>query len=169
MLRPARGRISSIQAAFPFSRPRAAARERLSAEMDFEGAALMHQRLRRIEEVLALRDEMARDVERLNAIAIVPSALPEAVELGWLRHGCWQGFTRLEFTAGEGRSVSLDARLRETAATHSRAPRRYHRADGDNSLSSPAGSTQRGAMAKCCWWTIGRRSPTASSLMPYRG
>jgi hypothetical protein len=85
--------------------------------MDFEGAALMHQRLRRIEEVLALRDEMARDVERLNTIAIAPSAEPEAVELGWLRDGYWQGFTRLEFSAGDGRAVSLDARLRETAAT----------------------------------------------------
>jgi excinuclease ABC subunit C len=97
--------------------PARTARERLSAEMDFEGAALMHQRLRRIEEVLALRDEMARDVERLNTIAIAPSAEPEAVELGWLRDGYWQGFTRLEFSAGDGRVVSLDARLRETAAT----------------------------------------------------
>ena len=148
--------------------PATTARERLSAEMDFEGAALMHQRLRRIEEVVALRDEMARDVERLNAIAIVPSALPEAVELGWLRHGCWQGFTRLEFTAGEGRSVSLDARLREVATAVPDRPAGATRASS-NSPSSPAGSTPRGAMAKCCWWTIGRRSPTASSLMPYRG
>jgi excinuclease UvrABC nuclease subunit len=96
--------------------PATTARERLSAEMDFEGAALMHQRLRRIEEVLALRDDMARDIERLNAIIIVPSAQPEAVGLGWVRHGYWQGFTRLEFSTAEGGSVSLDARLRETAA-----------------------------------------------------
>jgi hypothetical protein len=95
--------------------PGATARERLSADMDFEGAALMHQRLRRIEEVLGLQDEMARDVERLNAIAIAPSAQPEAVELGWLRNGYWQGFTRLEFIPADGRSISLDARLREIA------------------------------------------------------
>jgi len=96
--------------------PTAAARERLSAEMDFENAALMHQRLQRIEEVMGLRDEMARDVERLHAIAIVPSAEPETVELGWLRGGHWQGFTRLDFTLADGRSISLDARLRELAA-----------------------------------------------------
>ncbi|MGD1070416.1 MAG: hypothetical protein ABSB15_09770 [Bryobacteraceae bacterium] len=96
--------------------PAATARERLSAEMDFEGAALMHQRLRRIEEVLGLQDEMARDVERLHAVAVTPSAQPEAVQLGWLRNGYWQGFTHLDFIAADGRSVSLDTRLREIAA-----------------------------------------------------
>jgi hypothetical protein len=95
--------------------PAATARERLSADMDFEGAALMHQRLRRIEEVLGLQDEMARDVERLHAVAIAPSAHPEAVQLGWLRNGCWQGFTHLDFIAADGRSISLDTRLREIA------------------------------------------------------
>lgn len=91
------------------------AREHLSAEMDFEGAALMHQRYQRIEAVLGLRDEMARAVDRLNAIAIVHAADPDAVELGWLREGSWQGFSRLEFSPADGASVSLDARLRELA------------------------------------------------------
>jgi hypothetical protein len=103
--------------------PATTARERLSAGMDFEGAALMHQRLRRIEEVLGLRDEMARDVDRLHAISITPSAHPEAVELGWLRNGYWQGFTHLDFIAADGRSISLDTRLREisTAVPEGRA------------------------------------------------
>jgi hypothetical protein len=91
------------------------ARERLSAEMDFEGAALMHQRLQRVDAVIGLRDEMARDVETLNAIAIVPAGDPDAVELGWLREGSWQGFSRIEFNNADGTSVSLDARLRELA------------------------------------------------------
>jgi excinuclease ABC subunit C len=91
------------------------ARERLSAEMDFEGAALMHQRLQRVEGVLGLRDEMARDIETLNAIAIIPAADSDAVELGWLREGSWQGFSRIEFRPADGASVSLDARLRELA------------------------------------------------------
>jgi excinuclease ABC subunit C len=95
--------------------PASAARERLSEEMDFEGAAMMHQRIGRIENALSLRDEMARDVERLHAIAIVPSASAEAVELGWMRAGSWQGFTRLEFAPADGRVASLDARLRELA------------------------------------------------------
>jgi excinuclease ABC subunit C len=93
-------------------------RERLSAAMDFEGAARAHQRIQKIEEVLGWRDEMARNVEALHAVAILPSAQPEAVELGWLRGGYWQGFRHLDFiTADDGRAVSLDARLREMAAT----------------------------------------------------
>ena len=95
--------------------PAESARERLSAEMDFEGAALMHQRYQRIEAVLGLRDEMARNIESLNAIAITPSGDPDAVELGWLREGSWQGFSRIEFNNADGTSVSLDARLRELA------------------------------------------------------
>jgi excinuclease UvrABC nuclease subunit len=97
--------------------PAAAARDRLSAEMDFEGAAMMHQRLRRIEDVLGLADEMARDVNRLNAITVTPSAQPESVDLGWMRRGSWQGFRRLEFGLADGQTVSLDTRLRETAAS----------------------------------------------------
>ncbi len=89
------------------------ARERLSGEMDFEGAAMMHQRCQRIAEVLALSDEMCRDVAHLNAVAVVPSSAADAVELGWLRGGVWRGFTRIEFTPADGRSVSLDARIRE--------------------------------------------------------
>jgi hypothetical protein len=74
--------------------------------------------VQKIEEVLGWRDEMARDVEQLHAIAIVPSAQPEAVELGWLRGGNWQGFRGLDFiTADDGRAVSLDSRLRDMAAT----------------------------------------------------
>jgi hypothetical protein len=89
------------------------ARERLSAEMDFEGAALMHQRFERVQDVLGLRDEMVREVGRLHAIAVTPSVEPDAVELGWLRSGAWQGFSRIEFNPADGTSVSLDARLRE--------------------------------------------------------
>jgi excinuclease ABC subunit C len=93
------------------------ARERLSAEMDFEGAALMHQRLQRVQEVLGLRDELARDVEGLNAIAVTPSVVEDAVDLGWLRGGVWHGFSRIQFNQADGTSVSLDARLRELALT----------------------------------------------------
>jgi excinuclease UvrABC nuclease subunit len=93
-------------------------RERLSAAMDFEGAARAHQRVQKIEEVLGWRDEMARDVEELHAVAIVPSAHAETIELGWLRGGHWQGFRSLDFiTADDGRAVSLDSRLREMAAS----------------------------------------------------
>jgi excinuclease ABC subunit C len=95
--------------------PAESARERLSAEMDFEGAALMHQRCQRIAEVLTFRDEMARAVDGLDAVAVVPSAEPGAVELGWLRAGYWHGFSRIEFTSSGDKPVSLDARLKDLA------------------------------------------------------
>ena len=95
--------------------PAMAARDRLSAEMDFEGAAMLHKRVAVITNVLGLRDEMARDVDQLSAIAVVPSSQQDAVDLGWIRGGFWQGFTRIEFTAADGRVASLDARLREMA------------------------------------------------------
>ncbi len=98
--------------------PATGERERLSAEMDFEGAARAHQRVMKIEEVMGWRDEMARDVEQLHAIAVAPSSRPDCVELGWLRGGYWHGFRQLDFTVGEdGRPAPLDARLREMAAT----------------------------------------------------
>jgi len=96
--------------------PAAAARERLSTELDFEGAAMMHQRLQRILDVMGLNDEMSRDISRLHGIAVAPSAEAESVEVGWLRGGMWQGFTRLDFRIADGQSVSLDARLRHAAA-----------------------------------------------------
>lgn len=92
----------------------AAARERASTELDFEGAAMMHQRYQRIEEITRLSDEMVRDIDVLHAVAVVPSAQPEAIELGWIRAGSWQGFERLELAIADGQTSSLDARLRET-------------------------------------------------------
>jgi excinuclease UvrABC nuclease subunit len=90
-------------------------RETMAAEMDFEGAALMHQRCQRIAEVIGLRDELAVELSHLNGIAVVPSAEQGAVELGWLRGGVWQGFSRIAFAAADAQAVSLDARLRELA------------------------------------------------------
>jgi excinuclease UvrABC nuclease subunit len=91
------------------------ARERMTNELDFEGAAVMHQRVQRIAEVIGLRDEMAAELNHLNAIVVVPSTEPDAVELGWLRQGIWQGFSRIAFAAADARAVSLDARLRDLA------------------------------------------------------
>lgn len=95
--------------------PAESARERLSAEMDFEGAALMHQRLQRIQDALGLRDEMVGELNHLHAVAITPSVEPDSVELGWLRGGAWRGFSRMEFNPAGAAAVSLDTRLRELA------------------------------------------------------
>ena len=50
----------------------AAARDRLSQEMNFEEAARQHKRLERIQEVLAQRDDLVCDVDRLYGVAVAP-------------------------------------------------------------------------------------------------
>lgn len=93
-----------------------AARDRLSQEMNFEEALRQHKRVEKIQEVLKLRDELARDIDRLNGVAVTASAAPQAVELWFVREGYWQPPQRLTFEVAEGKPVSLDQRLRETIA-----------------------------------------------------
>jgi len=88
--------------------PAAAARDRLSAEMQFEEAARQHRRVEKIGEVLKLRDEMARDIDRLHGVAVTASAEPDAVEVSFVRAGHWQGATRIGFD-----QVSLDRKLHD--------------------------------------------------------
>ncbi len=91
----------------------AAARDRLSAEMDFEEAARQHRRLERIQQVVALRGELACDIERLYGVAIAPSLAPDSVRLWFVCRGAWQA--PVEFTLAS--LISLDQRLRELVAS----------------------------------------------------
>ena len=45
-------------------------RDRLSEEMAFEEAARLHKRFEKVQEVLKLRDELARELDRLNGVAV---------------------------------------------------------------------------------------------------
>lgn len=91
----------------------AAARDRLSQEMDFEEAARQHKRLERIEEVLALRDDLACDIDRLDGLAVAPGTTPDSVLLWFVCQGSWQAPRQFPLTS----NVSLDQRLRELVAT----------------------------------------------------
>ncbi len=88
-------------------------RDRLSEEMQFEEAARQHKRLEKVQEVLKLRDELVRDVDRMNGVAVTRSAAPEAVELWLLQDGYWLGPRRLSFEVHEGKPAPLDRALRE--------------------------------------------------------
>ncbi|MFN7998711.1 MAG: hypothetical protein U0Q18_34125 [Bryobacteraceae bacterium] len=88
-------------------------RDRLSEEMMFEEAARQHRRYEKVQEVLKLRDDLARDIDRLHGIAITASIAPNAVELWIVRDGYWQPPRRLSFEVQEGKPVSLDGKLRE--------------------------------------------------------
>lgn len=94
----------------------ARSRDQLSEEMNFEDAARLHKRLEKVQEVLKLRDELARDIDRLNGVAITRSLTVGAVELWFVRDGNWQTPQTFSFEIQEGRPVSLDHQLRQTFA-----------------------------------------------------
>jgi hypothetical protein len=92
-----------------------AARDRMSVEMQFEEAERLHQRLARIAEVQALSGELARSLDRLNGIAVTPSAEAEAIELWFMIKGRWQEPRRVSLAESAAAGSSLDRRLREIA------------------------------------------------------
>jgi excinuclease ABC subunit C len=89
-----------------------AARDRLSDEMNFEEAARQHKRIERTESVLALRDDLVRDIERLYVIVIAKSVRQDAVTLWFCCRGTWQAPVEFELAS----DVSLDRRLRDLIA-----------------------------------------------------
>jgi excinuclease ABC subunit C len=91
-------------------------RDRLSEEMRFEDAARQHKRYEKVQDVMKLRDELARDVDRLNGVAVTRSLASNAVEMWFVRDGNWQDPQRFDFEVQEGKPVSLDKKLRETFA-----------------------------------------------------
>jgi excinuclease UvrABC nuclease subunit len=91
-------------------------RDSLSRQMLFEDAARQHKRFEKVQEVLRLRDELARDLERLHGVGITPSLSPDAVEMWFFRGGFWCEPVRFGFEVREGKPVSLDRQLRDTVA-----------------------------------------------------
>ncbi len=102
----------------------AAARDRLSEEMNFEEAARQHRRLEKIQQVLRWRDDLAEDPSRLCGVAVTASAVVGAAELWFFCQGGWQAPRRVSFEVANGRPVSLDHRLRDLAATLQSRPLR---------------------------------------------
>ncbi|HUA20042.1 MAG TPA: hypothetical protein VMB25_14940 [Bryobacteraceae bacterium] len=91
----------------------AAARDRLSQEMNFEEAARQHKRLERIQEVLAQRDDLVCDIDQLYGVAVAPAAAADSVRLWFVCQGSWQAPVEFALTS----HVSLDQRLRELVAS----------------------------------------------------
>ena len=87
-----------------------AARDRASAEMQFEAAERLHQRVEKIVEVRALGGELARSIDKLNGVAVVRAPDLEAVDLLFLLGGRW--LEPVRFTLGDA-GESMDHRLRE--------------------------------------------------------
>lgn len=92
------------------------ARDRSSANLDFEDAQRQHQRHQRIEQVLKARDQLAADVTNLCGVAVSPSVAPGAVELHFLAAGLWHQPVEFSVAATGREPVPLDRRLREVVA-----------------------------------------------------
>ncbi|MGH9666908.1 MAG: hypothetical protein ACRD9L_20995 [Bryobacteraceae bacterium] len=92
-----------------------ASRDRFSEEMNFEEAARQHKRREQVEKILAMRDDLVQDIDRLWGVAVTPSVEVEAVELHFVAKGTWLPTRRFLLAPDGGRIVSMDQRLRETA------------------------------------------------------
>jgi excinuclease UvrABC nuclease subunit len=90
------------------------ARDRASAEMDFEAAERLHQRVEKIVEVRGMAGELARSIDKLAGVAVVRAPEIDAVDLLFLLGGCWQEPVR--FSLGDA-GQSMDHRLREVTGT----------------------------------------------------
>lgn len=88
------------------------ARDRFSDEMMFEEAARQHKRLEKIQDVLKLRDELAREISRLHGVAVTASTEPNAVHLWMVRDGALLDSQQFSFEVAEGKPLSLDGKLR---------------------------------------------------------
>jgi excinuclease ABC subunit C len=94
-----------------------AARERASADMQFEEAERMHQRAARIADVQGLAGELARPIGRLAGVAVTGSAVTETVDLWFLAGGRWQQPRRVSLSETIAAGSSLDRRMRELVAS----------------------------------------------------
>jgi excinuclease ABC subunit C len=89
------------------------ARDRASEDMNFEEASRLHRKIERIRQILGLRDELVRDIERLSGVAVAPCAMGSGVNLLFFRRGWWHGPVTFDLSAAMGPGMSMDRRLRE--------------------------------------------------------
>jgi excinuclease ABC subunit C len=78
-----------------------AERERLSAELDFEGAAAQHAKVAKIKAILSACDDICGRLDRLDAVIIQPSAEAMSVALFRFHGGHLAGPVQLAMEAGE--------------------------------------------------------------------
>jgi excinuclease UvrABC nuclease subunit len=89
-----------------------AARDRLSAELEYEAAAREHKRIARIQQILKLRDELVNDVENLHGVAITPSSESHVVLLWFVLSGTWQSPIPFSVALAD-QTVSMDRRVKD--------------------------------------------------------
>lgn len=91
------------------------ARERFSAELDFESAARQHQLVQRMEAVLALREPLSAPLQRLSGAAVTAS-LSSTVKIWPVSGGCICSPLTISVDPHTAEAAPLDRRLREAFA-----------------------------------------------------
>ena len=88
------------------------AREKASAELDFERAAQIHKRLEKVNAAAACRDDVIQVVDRFQGVALTRGVDPLQFRLWPMAEGFWQEPLTLDIS-GVFETKPLDALLRE--------------------------------------------------------
>jgi len=94
----------------------ATARERASAEMDFEQAAQLHKRLEKVVAAASSRDGVIAPLDKFNGVALTRGIMEQECRLWPIQAGYWQNPLVLQFNVMEPGARSLDQELREKLA-----------------------------------------------------
>ncbi len=90
------------------------ARQRASADMDFELAAQAHKRLERINAATSSRDRVITAIDDFNGVALTPAYGYRRFYLWPVIAGYWQEPVPVDLSSLESRAKSLDQELRES-------------------------------------------------------
>src|SRR6266571_1735137 len=109
--------VARVQAFFDtrggsFLRQLAADRERASGELEFETAAATHARMEKVKAVAHLPEVVGR-IDRLAAIMVQPSAIPDSVALFHIHAGCIADPLNFPLTQQPGQPHSMEARVEQ--------------------------------------------------------
>lgn len=99
------------------------ARERASAEMDFEQAAQIHKRIEKVGSACAFRDPVIANATEFNGVALTRGTGVLQVRLWPMLAGLWQEPICLDFSTEESQPKSLDRQIRELLAESLANPR----------------------------------------------
>ena len=90
------------------------ARERASAELEFEQAAQIHKRMEKVTAAAACRDQVIQALDQFNGVALTRSIDKLRFRLWPMVAGFWQLPVDIEVNREEARAKSLDQELRES-------------------------------------------------------
>ncbi|HXZ78869.1 MAG TPA: hypothetical protein VEG30_03000 [Terriglobales bacterium] len=99
-----------------------AARDRASAELDFENAAAIHARMEKLTPVLGQLPEIVHRIDQLSALMIQPSAEPESVTLFRIDAGRFSAPIPFGLRQESGQPHSMEGRLQQILSGVSSPP-----------------------------------------------